>query len=125
MITPLNRPAEPVSVIDTRQGLMRTVAAFLAGHGPVAADAERASGFRYGQATYLIQLRRAGAFTALIDPTLLPILGSIQEAVGDAEFVFHAASQDLPGFAEHGLKPARIFDTEVAARLLGMERVGL
>jgi len=101
------------------------VAAFLGGTGPIAADCERASGYRYGQATYLVQLRRAGAGTALIDPTLLPNLSAIMDAVGDEEFVLHAASQDLPGLADHGIRPARIFDTELAARLLGMERVGL
>ncbi len=42
-------------------------AKFAAGSGPVAVDAERASGYRYGQRAYLVQLRRAGAGTALID----------------------------------------------------------
>jgi ribonuclease D len=101
------------------------VEAFAAGTGPVAADAERASGYRYGQATYLVQVRREGAGTALLDPVELPDLSALGEAVGDAEWVLHAASQDLPGLAEHGLRPARVFDTELAARLLGMERVGL
>ena len=38
------------------------------GTGPVAIDAERASGYRYSNRAYLIQLRRNGAGTALIDP---------------------------------------------------------
>ena len=37
----------------------------------------------------------------------------------------HAAGQDLPCLAEIGLVPARIFDTELAGRLLGDERVAL
>lgn len=41
--------------------LARVVAAFAAGTGPVAVDAERASGYRYGQRAYLVQLRREGA----------------------------------------------------------------
>ena len=45
-----------------------TIAALAAGTGPVAVDAERAHGFRYSQRAYLIQLRRAGAGTHLIDP---------------------------------------------------------
>ncbi|MCK0115605.1 ribonuclease D [Isoptericola sp. S6320L] len=125
-IAPLTEPADGVGrVVDTPAALERVVAAFAAGSGPVAADAERASGYRYGQATYLVQVRRAGAGTALIDPVPLPDLSALNGAVGGTEWVLHAASQDLPGLAEHGLRPARIFDTELAARLLGMPRVGL
>ena len=39
--------------------------------------------------------------------------------------MLHAASQDLPSLRELGLEPATMFDTELAARLLGHERVGL
>lgn len=125
-VVPLTEPADGVGpVVDTPAGLARVVEAFAAGTGPVAADAERASGYRYGQATYLVQLRRTGSGTALLDPVALPDLSAVAEAVGDVEWVLHAASQDLPGLAEHGLRPARVFDTELAARLLGMERVGL
>ena len=125
-VVPLSEPAEGVGrVITTAAALADVVEAFGAGSGPVAADAERASGYRYGQATYLVQLRRAGAGTALVDPTELPDLSALGTAVGDAEWVLHAASQDLPGLAEHGLRPASLFDTELAARLLGMPRVGL
>lgn len=125
-VVPLTEPADGVGdVVDTASALARVVERFAAGTGPVAADAERASGYRYGQATYLVQLRREGAGTALIDPVPLPDLSALGEATGDAEWVLHAASQDLPGLREHGLLPARIFDTELAARLLGMERVGL
>ncbi|GAA4727941.1 ribonuclease D [Isoptericola chiayiensis] len=125
-VVPLSEPAEGVGrVITTAAALADVGEAFGAGSGPVAADAERASGYRYGQATYLVQLRRAGAGTALVDPTELPDLSALGTAVGDAEWVLHAASQDLPGLAEHGLRPASLFDTELAARLLGMPRVGL
>ncbi|SKC72424.1 HRDC domain-containing protein [Krasilnikoviella flava] len=125
-VVPLTEPADGVGrVVDTPAALDRVVERFAAGTGPVAADAERASGYRYGQATYLVQLRREGAGTALLDPVALPDLSAIGDAVGDAEWVLHAASQDLPGLIEHGLRPARVFDTELAARLLGLERVGL
>jgi ribonuclease D len=125
-VTPLTEPADGVGpVIDTPEAFAAVVDAFAAASGPVAADAERASGYRYGQRTYLVQVRREGAGTALIDPIALPDLSPLRDAVGDAEWILHAASQDLPGFAEQNLYPARIFDTELAARLLGMERVGL
>ena len=39
--------------------------------------------------------------------------------------MLHAASQDLPSLRELDLEPVSIFDTELAARLLGHERVGL
>ena len=95
------------------------------GRGPVSLDAERASGYRYSQRAYLVQLRRAGTGTALIDPIALPDLEAINAAIGDAEWILHAAGQDLPCLAEVGLHPARLFDTELAGRLLGDERVAL
>ncbi|GAA1871569.1 ribonuclease D [Myceligenerans crystallogenes] len=125
-VTPLTEPAGGLPTVITRPDeLEKVIDAFGRGTGPVAADAERASGYRYGQATYLVQLKRAGAGIALIDPVALPDLTALGDAIGDAEYVLHAASQDLPGLTEHGLRPARVFDTELAARLLGLERVGL
>ncbi|GMA33907.1 hypothetical protein [Demequina litorisediminis] len=123
---PLTEPAGGVpQVITTPEGLRRMADAFAAGTGPIAADAERASGFRYGQATYLAQFKRAGAGIALVDTAALPDLSSLNQAFGDAEWVFHAASQDLPGMHDLGLTPASVFDTELAARLLGWPKVGL
>lgn len=125
-LVPLTEPADGVPEVVTEAGhLAEVVAAFAAGTGPVAVDAERASGYRYGQHNYLVQLRRAGVGTALIDPVALPDLSAMNEALAGAEWVFHAASQDLPGLAEQRLVPDRIFDTELAARLLGLPRVGL
>lgn len=95
------------------------------GHGPVAVDAERASGYRYSQRAYLVQLRREGAGTVLVDPIELADLSAIGVALGDAEWILHAANQDLPCLAEVGLRPPHLFDTELAGRLLGDERVAL
>ncbi len=99
--------------------------ALAAGTGPVAVDAERASGYRYGQSAYLVQLRRNGSGTGLVDPIPLPDLSVLQAAIADEEWVLHAANQDLPCLAEIGLVPGRLFDTELAARLAGLPRVGL
>lgn len=93
--------------------------------GPVGIDAERASGYRYSARAYLVQINRLGAGIALIDPTGIPDLTGIGEAIGDAEWILHAATQDLPCLAELGMRPTTLFDTEVAARLLGRERVSL
>jgi len=111
--------------IDTPQGLAEVVELFAQGSGPVAVDAERASGYRYGQRAYLVQLRRSGAGTALIDPLPFDDLGVVDGAIADAEWVLHAASQDLPCLDELGLRPRTLFDTELAGRLAGFERVGL
>ena len=111
--------------METPEALADAVARFAAGTGPVAVDAERASGYRYSQRAYLVQLRREGAGTVLIDPLPLGDLRPLDAAIADAEWVLHAASQDLPCLAELGMRPRRLFDTELAARLAGFERVGL
>lgn len=97
-----------------------------AGTGAIAVDTERASGYRYWPKAYLVQIRRDGAGTALIDPIALAgELDPLADVLNDAEWVLHAASQDLPCLAELGLHPASLFDTELAGRLTGYERVAL
>jgi ribonuclease D len=118
------RDGTPDPVV-TKESLQRAAAALRAASGPVAVDAERASGYRYTHRAYLVQLRREGAGTILIDPTAFDDLTPIAEAIADAEWVLHAASQDLPCLVEIGMKPVRLFDTELAARLANLERVGL
>jgi ribonuclease D len=112
-------------VVVTRAGLEEVAAAIAAGTGPVAIDAERASGYRYSARAYLIQLRREGAGTALVDPIAFDDLTPLVEALEGTEWILHAASQDLPCLAELELRPAALFDTELAGRLLGYPRVGL
>ncbi|ODV07441.1 MAG: 3'-5' exonuclease [Pseudonocardia sp. SCN 73-27] len=124
---PLLRPADGLpDVVADAQALERTAAAFAAGSGPIAVDAERASGFRYSQRAYLVQLRREGAGSALVDPIPLGSdLSALAPALTGPEWVLHAASQDLPCLAEVGLAPTSLFDTELAGRLAGLPRVGL
>ncbi|MER0448921.1 ribonuclease D [Streptomyces sp. Edi4] len=123
---PLLEPREGIPpVVATDDALAEVVAAFAAGTGPVAVDAERASGYRYGQRAYLVQMRREGAGTALIDPVGCPDLSALGEALSDTEWILHAATQDLPCLREIGMVPSRIFDTELAGRLAGFPRVGL
>lgn len=112
-------------VIADEDALAEVIAAFAAGSGPVAVDAERASGYRYGQRAYLVQLRRAGAGSALIDPVACPDLSGLGETLAGVEWVLHAATQDLPCLREIGMVPTRLFDTELAGRLAGFPRVGL
>ncbi|GMA31417.1 HRDC domain-containing protein [Litorihabitans aurantiacus] len=123
---PLVEPRDGVpEVLTTPEALADYVAALAAGTGPVAVDAERASGFRYGQRAYLVQVRREGAGTALIDPIALPDLSGVDAALRGVEWVLHAANQDLACLAEVGMRPDALFDTELAGRLLGRDRVGL
>ncbi|AZM56117.1 ribonuclease D [Streptomyces sp. WAC 01529] len=124
--TPLLEPRDGIPpVIADEESLAAVIAAYARGTGPVAVDAERASGYRYGQRAYLVQLRREGAGSALIDPVACPDLSGLGEAIGDTEWVLHAATQDLPCLREIGMVPSRIFDTELAGRLAGFPRVGL
>ncbi|HLS14447.1 MAG TPA: HRDC domain-containing protein, partial [Beutenbergiaceae bacterium] len=125
-LRPLTEPAGGVpEVIDSPEELRSALRAFDDAHGPVAIDAERASGYRYGQRAYLIQIRRDGAGTALIDPLAFSDLAQVNEAIADAEWVLHAANQDLPSLREVKLQPPALFDTELAGRLLGRQKVGL
>lgn len=125
----LKEPADGVpDVIDTPKAFERMVERFAAAHGPLAADAERASGFRYFHDDWLVQFKREGAGIALVDPVALKgeaDWGEFSDAIGDDDWILHDSLQDLPGFRDLGMRPASLFDTEVAARLLGNTRFGL
>src|SRR3954447_15762569 len=133
---PSDAPAAPLAPLlelrdglppltDTPPALVKACRGLAAAEGPVAIDAERASGYRYSSRAYLIQLRREGAGTFLVDPIGFDSLEPLQEALAGAEWILHAATQDLACLAEVGLVPSALFDTELAGRLLGYPRVGL
>lgn len=91
-------------------------------------DAERASGFRYSNSAYLIQIATPNNIY-LLDP-VAPDLpenweGGLAEAMSRVTWILHSATQDLPCLAELGIRPSSIIDTELAARFLGVERFGL
>jgi ribonuclease D len=112
-------------VIATREAYLAATALIGEGDGPVGIDAERASGFTYSQRAYLIQVYRRNAGTFLFDPPAIGRFTELNDVLAPAEWILHAASQDLACLREVGLDPVRIFDTELAARLLGLPRVGL
>jgi ribonuclease D len=125
-VEPLLEPRDGLPpLVATPADLAAATTALGTGTGPVAVDAERASGFRYGHRAFLVQFRRRGAGTVLIDPVACPDLSGVDAALADTEAVLHAASQDLPCLADLGYRPRQLFDTEVAGRLLGCPRVGL
>lgn len=128
----LTAPADGVpQVVVDEAALAETIDALRRGTGPVAVDAERAHGFRYSTRAYLIQLRRQGSGTHLVDPLGFAQPGAeadlsrLAEAIRDEEWIIHAATQDLPCLTEVGMVPQRLFDTELAGRLLGYPRVAL
>lgn len=122
----LTEPADGVPpVIDDADGLRRAAEAIASGTGPIAVDAERASGYRYSQRAYLLQLRRSGAGTWLIDPVAFDDVDPLVDALSGAEWVLHAATQDLPCLHDLGLTTQSLFDTELASRLAGLPKVGL
>ncbi|HEX5253879.1 MAG TPA: ribonuclease D [Mycobacterium sp.] len=129
--TPLGQPSEGVPPISVSVHEIEAAAQRLdRGHGPFAVDAERASGFRYSNRAYLIQIRRAGSGTVLIDPVShgaepLEALKPVAEVLSNDEWILHSADQDLPCLAEVGMRPPALYDTELAGRLAGFERVNL
>ena len=128
---PLTAPADGVPELAVTAYEINAAAELLAGgKGAFAIDAERASGFRYSNRAYLIQIRRAGAGTVLIDPVshggdALEVLRPVAEVLGTDEWILHAADQDLPCLAEVGMHPPALYDTELAGRLAGFDRVNL
>jgi ribonuclease D len=124
-------PAEGVPpVAISADEIARAADKLASGSGPFAVDAERASGFRYSNRAYLIQIRRAGAGTVLIDPvnhggSPIDTLRPVADLLAEDEWILHAADQDLPCLAEVGLRPPRLYDTELAGRLAGFDRVNL
>ncbi len=127
----LQNPRSNAQFITNQSELADVVAALSSSKGPIAIDAERASGFKYSQRAYLVQLRAAETEIFLIDPVVSPEMISSKEfadlaaLMKDREWILHAATQDLPCLNEIGLYPGAIFDTELAARLAGQPRVGL
>lgn len=123
---PLLHPKDGVpEIIDNDLALVAVSKSIQSGVGPVAIDAERASSFRYSSRAYLIQLRRAEVGTILIDPISIRDFSPLRQVLENVEWILHASTQDLPCLAELGLEPKRLFDTELAAKLLGRPRVGL
>lgn len=115
----------PWELITDQDGLLRASATIASGAGPFGVDTERASGYKYRNSAYLVQVFRRGAGTFLFDPTGIDDFMPLADALTGDEWILHAADQDLPSLREIGLDPQHLFDTELASRLLGLERVGL
>lgn len=106
------------------------VDSFLASLGDVrvlALDTEGASFHRFVDRIYLLQLSTRDK-TAIIDPIPIgtpPRLGRLLEDPA-VEIVFHDADYDLRLLhQDYGWHPRNIFDTRIAAQLLGLKAFGL
>lgn len=114
-------------VLSTPADFHAAASALAAGQGPVAIDTERASGFRYDDRAFLVQLRRRDVGTFLLDPE--GVRGEFTTAfapvLNGADWIIHAAPSDLPSLAWLGLYPGTLFDTELAGRLAGFDHVNL
>lgn len=133
MAKPLLKPVGGTPrIISTDAALADAVAEIISGSGPIAIDAERASGYRYSQRAYLIQIKRRNGGLHLIDPISFAssdiaksLIKDLNVALSEVEWVIHASTQDLSCLREFGLEPKHLFDTELGGRLAGCERVGL
>ena len=93
----------------------------------IALDTEGASFHRFVDRVYLMQLSTRTA-TAIVDPLLAGDLTALKPLVEspDTEIVFHDADYDLRLLRQdYGWATRRIFDTRVAAQLLGYKAFGL
>jgi ribonuclease D len=125
---PLVSPRLPYCLVDSDAALKLAIDKIRATTEPIALDAERASGFRYGQKAYLIQVGVKGEDLFLIDPVATYETGLWQECrevLSSKPWIIHAASQDIPCLAEIGIKPIQVLDTELGSRILGLPRVSL
>lgn len=99
----------------------------IAGVRQLAVDTEGASFHRYVDRIYLLQLSTQN-HSAIIDPLqagTLPGLGRLIED-RDVEIVFHDADYDLRLLRQdYGWHATNIFDTRIAAQLLGVSAFGL
>jgi ribonuclease D len=99
-LTPLLVPRAGVpDVITTQSAFEEMISALLNGVGPIAIDAERASGYKYSQRAYLIQLYRINGGLHLIDPIAIKdksLWQRFNDNFANLEWVIHASTQDLP-----------------------------
>lgn len=124
----LSAPRLPVALVTTEKELLRCVSD-IAKVDVLSLDAERASGFRYSQKAYLVQIATESEIF-LIDPVLLDEESHTWRELLSAQlnqktWLLHAATQDLPCLAQLGFYPKKLIDTELAARIAGLARVGL
>lgn len=126
----LDTPRSTVLYVDTTETFETAIAALRNNDDTLAIDTERASGFRYSQRAFLLQIGLSTKEIFLLDPPALDETvpdwkESVAAEINDKTWLLHAATQDIPCLNELGLSSPSIIDTELAARIAGFSRVGL
>ncbi|MDY7042040.1 MAG: HRDC domain-containing protein [Chloroflexota bacterium] len=124
-MTAQNSTINPI-LVDTPDELARTMAR-LQGEPAVAVDTESNSFYVYHEQVCLIQFSIPGQ-DFLVDPLALPDLSLLGPLFADQsiEKVFHAAEYDVMCLKrDFSFRFANLFDTMIAARILGWKRYGL
>jgi len=130
-LTPLLKARREVIFVENGEQLHDSCRTLAELSGPLAIDAERASGFKYGQRAYLIQVARREGPLFLIDPVAISKKSDSKDfeelaiVLNSSTWILHAATQDLPCLATLGLHPSELIDTELGSRLAGLPKVGL
>ena len=122
----MTTPPIPIRFVDTAAGF-EALLAELGRPARIAVDTEAASYHRYSDGICLIQISTA-TITAVIDSPRLPSLAAFGALLRDpaVESVFHDADYDLRLLdRDHRVGVARLFDTRIAAQLLGEPGIGL
>jgi ribonuclease D len=118
--------AAAYTYLDTPDAVSRFLSS-IAGADAIALDTEGASYHRFVDRIYLLQLSTRDK-SAIIDPLPIgtpPVLGDLLESP-NVEVVFHDADYDLRLLQQdYGWHVRKIFDTRVAAQLLGIRAFGL
>lgn len=112
--------------IDTNAGLASAADAMRSA-GLFAADTEAAGYHRYSDRVSLVQLSTRDE-TFIVDPFAVDDLGALREPLASPaiEVIFHDADFDLRLLhRDHGLTVRGLFDTKIAAELLGEPALGL
>lgn len=128
---PLLKSRKPWHLVQNAEELSMAIETLRTFQGSFGIDAERASGFKYSQRAYLIQVCRAESDIFLIDPAAISPrvdtenFAELAALLGEDAWILHAATQDLACLAELGLRPSSIIDTELGSRIAGIPRVGL
>ena len=117
----------PPPVLVDSAAAFGNMIAVLAGMPQLALDTESDSLYRYFYKVGLIQISTP-ATDYLVDPLQVPDLAPLGEIMADTavEKVFHAAENDILMLKrDFGFGFANIFDTMLAARILGWKQVSL
>jgi ribonuclease D len=113
-----------LQVIDSAQDLSRYLSTLKSATW-VAVDTEADSLHAYPEKVCLIQISIAES-DRLIDPLAGLDIGPLLDALSGHELIMHGADYDLRLLRKHHcFTPGSIFDTMLAARLLGVARFGL